>query len=175
MNRRELVLNLLLLSLTAGLAWLIFTSNAQDRLVRVPALVLSREQPDAAADGGQICNAYPHFGQVALMKAIIPPTPTPPPAPPPPAPTPDIEKVLRPFRLLSVCDGTVIIENTATHEGSEQFLSLRQGESIQVHAEGFGPRKLVLLRMQESGAAGTMSAGFSLEGTSTEGELRTGE
>lgn len=166
MNRREVLVNLLLLTVIGCLAYLIFTAGDEEEAMELPkvAMSTSSSKTETGYNPELAQRAYPRFGQVAIMKAIIPPTPTPPPPTPAPTPTPDIDKAIMQWKLLSVFENTAMIENRAEHDPEKQFFNMKPGEVKEIPVERGEMKKLTLVKVDESMDNGGPTATFVLEG-----------
>jgi hypothetical protein len=172
MNRRELIINLLLLVAIAAIAYAIIAGNEEEPDLGTSLVVRGPKpgdlettfNPDVAR------KKYPMLGQTALFQPIITPTPTPPPPTPTPTKTPDIKAALGQWRLSSAGDGEALIENRAEKNPEYQFFSLRVGQSRSVEVEKGVMKNATLKRLNEN--ADNPSATFILEGTSEEYTLK---
>lgn len=172
MNRRELLINLLLLAAIAALAYAILAGSEEQPDLSMASTVKTARPGDLETTfNPEVARKkYPMLGQTALFQPIITPTPTPPPPTPTPTKTPDIKAALGQWRLSSAGDGEALIENRAEKNPENQFFSLRVGQSRSVEVEKGVMKNATLKKLDEN--ADNPSATFILEGTSEEYTLK---
>lgn len=173
MNRRELLLNLVILSAILYVAVAIIQQSStvveelEEEIEVVDEGPPAREtdfNPELAR------GKYPRFGEVSMFQPLITPTPTPPPPTPTPTPTPDIKQALGGWALSSVSYGEALVEDRNQKNPEEQFFSMKPGQSRPVEVEKGVTKPATLKKLDENDE--NPSATFTLEGTSEEYTLK---
>lgn len=164
MNRREVLTNLVLLTIIGCLAFLIYEAGNQE----LPDLEVATEQTDGSKpdtetsyDAKLADQKYPKFGGQPLFVAIFTPTPTPPPPTPTPTKTPDIQKALAPWVLIGTDPGEVTIEDKSKKEDNIFVIKVNETRPVQAENE---VKNAKLIKVDH--LADNPSATFELEGTS---------
>lgn len=156
MQRRDIVINVILVGAIVLLCYLIAASTYEK-----PSTP-GEERPDV---GGNIARVnetetnvmpavekYPHFGQRAVFRTIIPrPTPTPSPTPRP-RPTPSLERATHYWQLRSVSTNEALIEDTKSH----QQYTLRLNEPVTIPYQN-DVLEITLIEVNESDYSITIS------------------
>jgi hypothetical protein len=170
-QREEILLNITLI--TVALSLLIF--------IILGPVPIDMSVPESARPSAQNPTVRPRvetpydlqqdrfvaLGEIPVFRAILTPTPTPPPPTPRPTPTPDINAALGRFRVVSIMDNTVIIEDPERAQAGDPdaMIEWNRGEVRQLQA-GQGESKAVRLEaVDEVTDPGNPSATFSMEGT----------
>lgn len=173
MNRREIIINLLLLIVIGALAYFIFSSDQrtpeQLEVTATPAANDGKVPPTTETTYNPVegNRKYPKFGEKPLFQALITPTPTPTPPPPPPTKTPDIEKALANWKLQAVDPGEATVEDKAKRE--DNVFSMKVGESRPVQA-GDQAKNVTLVKVDDK--ADNPSATFGLQDTTDQKTLK---